>query len=193
MIHRPETQKHKIEFPTPVLEDPYYGISDKPFSPEICNILMEPIDPNDVEIKPDGIIYLPEIKYRRVLNRAFGPGGWCLLPRGPHIFNHDRTNVSAEYALYVDGRFISQAWGEQDYYLSSRSIATALEGAKSNALMRCCKDLGIASELWDPNFILEWKEKYAISVWCENQKTKERKRLWRRKDRKAFDYPWKEQ
>lgn len=26
----------------------------------------------------------------------------------------------------------------------------AMESAKSNALMRCCKDLGVASELWDP-------------------------------------------
>jgi hypothetical protein len=26
----------------------------------------------------------------------------------------------------------------------------AMEAAKSNALVRCCKDLGIASELWDP-------------------------------------------
>lgn len=23
----------------------------------------------------DGLLYLPEIKYRRILNRAFGPGG----------------------------------------------------------------------------------------------------------------------
>jgi len=35
----------------------------------------------DIEMKPDGMIYLPEIKYRRILNRAFGPGGWGLAPR----------------------------------------------------------------------------------------------------------------
>ena len=29
-----------------------------------------------------GIVYLPEIKYRRILNRAFGPGGWAMMPRG---------------------------------------------------------------------------------------------------------------
>src|SRR5579863_8750280 len=38
----------------------------------------------------DGMIYLPEIKYRRILNKAFGPGGWGLAPRsetnvGPKI------------------------------------------------------------------------------------------------------------
>lgn len=29
-----------------------------------------------------GMIYLPEILYRRILNAAFGPGGWALMPRG---------------------------------------------------------------------------------------------------------------
>ena len=35
----------------------------------------------------------------------------------------------------------------QDYF-DPGGIATATEGCKSNALMRCCKDLGVASELW---------------------------------------------
>ena len=39
------------------------------------------------------------------------------------------------------------ARGEQDFYDPS-GVATATEACKSNALMRCCKDLGIASELW---------------------------------------------
>ena len=44
-------------------------------------------------------------------------------------------------------------------------------------------------------FIIKWKEEFAVSVWCENVRTKERKKMWRRKDRKptdAFFYPWKE-
>ena len=131
---------------------------------------------------------MPEIKYRRVLNKAFGPGAWGLAPRsetnvGPKI-------VSREYALVCQGRYVLfslsilnvplfpwlfVAWitcrhqslsvyyfvtlmielyrlvaiarGEQEYYDPS-GIPTATEACKSNALMRCCKDLGIASELW---------------------------------------------
>lgn len=54
---------------------------------------------------PDGLIYLPEIKYRRILNKAFGPGGWGLAPRsetnvGPKV-------VSREYALVCLGRFVN--------------------------------------------------------------------------------------
>lgn len=38
----------------------YQNISHRRFDNEICEILMAPIDVNDVEVKPDGIIYLPE-------------------------------------------------------------------------------------------------------------------------------------
>jgi hypothetical protein len=48
---------------------------------------------------------------------------------------------------YFVYRFVSQARGEQDFFDNS-GLPTASEGCKSNALMRCCKDLGIASELW---------------------------------------------
>ncbi|KAK8052096.1 hypothetical protein PG993_003481 [Apiospora rasikravindrae] len=40
-----------------------------------------PLDAVGVEVKPDGIIYLLETKYRRVPKYAFGPGGWDLAPR----------------------------------------------------------------------------------------------------------------
>lgn len=66
----------------------YYGIAEGPFPPgtnysflykthvlhnlEITSVLMAPLDHKDIEIKPDGLIYLPEIRYRRILNRAFG-------------------------------------------------------------------------------------------------------------------------
>jgi len=58
--------------------------------------------------------------------------------------------------------------------------------------MRCCKDLGIASELWDPNFILRWKSEFSQTVWCENTKTKEKRLFHRKINRPPFEYPWKE-
>jgi hypothetical protein len=77
----------------------FEGISSKAFPPEAARALQgmlrvarqrrrddcarnftEPIRNEDVEIKPDGTIYLPEIKYRRRLNQAFGPGAWALKP-----------------------------------------------------------------------------------------------------------------
>lgn len=134
----------------------FHGLSSQPFDEETTKILTAPLDVNDVEIKPglipwlshsdiDGIIYLPEIKYRRILNKAFGPGGWGLAPRSETLVTP--KSVSREYALVCHGRLVSVARGEQDYF-DAGGVATATEGCKSNALMRCCKDLGIASELW---------------------------------------------
>nr|BAK48743.1 Mgm101-like mitochondrial DNA packaging protein Glom2 [Physarum polycephalum] len=169
----------------------YDGIAQEPFGTEIASVLMAPIDPMDIEIKPDGLIYLPEIRYRRILNRAFGPGAWALLPISPPIV--ERTNLIRTYALYCHGRFVSEATGEQPFFEGVASTATAAEAAKSNALVRCCKDLGIGSELWDPQFIFDWKKKYSVEVQCSNMKnTNDRRRLWRRKDRPPFEWPWKE-
>ncbi|KAJ3473847.1 hypothetical protein NLI96_g12793 [Meripilus lineatus] len=167
----------------------YSGLSQQPFSKEIAEVLLAPIEPEDVEMKPDGLIYLPEIKYRRVLNKAFGPGGWGLAPRGQT--NVGPKIVSREYALVCLGRLVAIARGEQEYF-DPHGIPTATEAAKSNALMRCCKDLGIASELWDPRFIREFKAKYCIEVFAEHVPTKKKKKLWRRKDQPKFDYPFKE-
>ena len=64
--------------------------------------MTAPISPDDVEVKPDGIVYLPEIKYRRILNLAFGPGGWGLAPRGETIVT--AKAVTREYALLALGR-----------------------------------------------------------------------------------------
>ncbi|EDO01990.1 hypothetical protein SS1G_04466 [Sclerotinia sclerotiorum 1980 UF-70] len=139
----------------------YHGLSSQPFSKEAADILLAPIPPDDVEVKPDGIIYLPEIKYRRILNRAFGPGG-----------------------------LVSVARGEQDYF-APEGIPTATEGCKSNALMRCCKDLGVASELWDPRYIRKFMKQYAKQVWGEHVVTKKKKQLWVRKD-DEIRYPYKE-
>ena len=70
-------------------------------------------------------------------------------------------------------RLVGIARGEQEYF-DPNGIPTATEACKSNALMRCCKDLGIASELWDPRFIREFKAKYCIEVFAEDVRTKKK-------------------
>ena len=85
----------------------YQGLSREAFSPEAAKILQAPIDLDDIEVKSDGIIYLPEIKYRRILNQAFGPGGWGLAPRGETIVTPKA--VTREYALVVLGRSGTQS------------------------------------------------------------------------------------
>ncbi|TQN69965.1 Mitochondrial genome maintenance protein [Colletotrichum shisoi] len=175
-------QGHAIDWSTS-----YYGLGSQRFSKEIVDILLQPVNPDDVEVKPDGIIYLPEIKYRRILNAAFGPGGWGLVPKGEVVVGE--KIVTREYALVAEGRFISQAQGENNYF-ALENLPSAVEGCKSNALMRCCKDLGIASDLWDPVFIRQFRKKYADEVWVEHVVTKKKKPVWTRKD-VPITYPFK--
>ncbi|KLT45804.1 mitochondrial genome maintenance MGM101 [Cutaneotrichosporon oleaginosum] len=166
----------------------FRGLSAAPFDKDVANALLKPLSPEDVEMKPDGLLYLPEIKYRRTLNAAFGPGGWGMAPRGEtHI---GPRIVSREWGLVCLGRLVAIARGEQEYFDPS-GIPTATEACKSNALMRCCKDLGIASELWDPRFIREFKAKHCVEAMVEHVTQKKKRKLWRRKDQK-FEYPYKE-
>ncbi|KAF4122781.1 Mitochondrial genome maintenance MGM101 [Geosmithia morbida] len=166
----------------------FHGISTKPVTREQYATLIKPLSEKDIEVKPEGIIYLPEIKYRRRLNEAFGPMGWGLIPRGePKV----ETNiVTREYALIVDGRFVSQALGENSYF-SPEQLPSAIEGCKSNALMRCCKDLGIASELWDPEFIRKFKQTKMKEAWVEHATTKKKRIMWFKAGQVDPVYPWK--
>lgn len=45
--------------------------------------------------------------------------------------------------------------------------------------------------MWSHSFIVDWKQKCAVECWVEGP-DKKRKKLWRRRDRPAFSYPYKE-
>lgn len=168
--------------------DSFHGLGQQAFSKDATDLLLAPLALDDIEIKPDGLLYLPEIKYRRILNRAFGPGAWGLAPRTETLVTPKQ--VSREYALICNGRLVSVARGEQDYFGGEEKLTTALEGCKSNALMRCCKDLGIASELWDPVFIRKFKKTHCDELFAEHVVTKKKKKLWKLKVN-SFEYPYK--
>jgi hypothetical protein len=84
---------------------------------------------------------------------------------------------------------VSQARGECQFF-GDETIPKASEGCKSNALMRCCKDLGIASELWDPRFIRKFKKEKCKEVWVEHATTKKKRQIWQRKDADEPSYPF---
>ena len=101
-----------LDDPPPVLSEEekqvdwtrsFHGLSSAPFTKEQSEILQQRLEFDDIEIKPDGIVYLPEIKYRRILNKAFGPGGWGLAPRGETIVTG--KIVTREYGLVAGGRY----------------------------------------------------------------------------------------
>lgn len=110
-LHRPRPAARTTPVRAPLPPPPrdpadwstsYQGVGSAPFPAHISSILRRPLDPSDVEIKPDGILYLPEIKYRNILFEAFGAGGWGMVPRGEPVVE-DKV-VTREWALIVQGR-----------------------------------------------------------------------------------------
>ncbi len=167
----------------------YHNASMLKITEEEAKILDEPINEIDIEIRPDGLIYPPQVYWRDKLNKAFGRGQWALI-------QHAVTKDAAKNKLYFDGSlfirscFVSRAVGEQEYHETNplQSWGSAYEGAKSDCLGRNCKDLGIFKELWQPNFVREWIQKYGVKVFVEIEKNKQKKTVvqWRRIDSQPY-------
>jgi hypothetical protein len=165
------------------------GMATAPFPEESRRVLAEAVNPHDVEIKPDGIVFLPGVAYRRILTRAFGAGGWAIAPRSPARYMKDNNIVVYHGALFCLGRFVAEAVGECFYRDNNpnMSYASCVEGAKTDALSRCCKDLGIATEMWDANWREQWKAQYATSYrgkkWNAKKQQEEEATIWKLKSR----------
>lgn len=147
-------------------------------------ILYAPVPADIVEIRPDGLIYLPWMEYVGRMTNAFGMS-WSIVPKGQPKMNPARTGIFWGFYLIIGGKLAGFAIGEQAYYENNPTMTwgDAVEGAKSNALMRLCKGIGIGLELWKPSFVREWKDKFAEKY---NDRGKER---WRRKDREPEPEP----
>lgn len=181
--------------PISIRDNTFAKAGSKALAKAVDKKLRAPIDPKvEADILPTGELYMSHVHVRRRLNDAIGPMGWALRPVSD-LSERDNQLVR-EFALIVLGRVVATAFGSAKYYPTLRGGASnpradkadAAEMVKSNALTRCCKDLGIGSECWDRRWCDEWREKYAVHVWVKKgggDKT-ETISYWRRLDQKPF-------
>lgn len=164
----------------------FTGISTLDISKEISDKLTQPVKMEDIEIKPTGEIYLSHVRYRKMLNDAFGMGNWSLRPLGGFV--KTGSVVCREYALYIKGKYAASAIGEQNYIESNAQMtwSDACEATKSNVIMRCCKDMGIGLEMWDRKFVEKFKKEYCVSVWRKGKPGQTQKPQWRLKESEPF-------
>lgn len=154
-------------------------------TPQAEEVMNEKLNPADVRIRPDGLVYLPWTYYSNKLNRAFGRLQWGLLPQGaPHVKpqgEYGDVLVVWGFWLAIKGVPIGFAYGETTYKPSNATMSygDACEGAKSIALARNCKQLGIALELWDQDWVAEWKKENA-----EQYTNDKNKKVWRKRGQK---------
>jgi hypothetical protein len=141
--------------------------------------LFRPVNEQDIEIRPDGLIYLPWVEYVSRLKEAFGLN-WAIVPQGMPKQNGDYLVWG--FYLIIQGKLAGFAIGEQEYHPENSYMTwgDACEGTKSNALMRLCKGIGISLELWKPSFVNAWKENHAESYWDTDKYGRKRK-YWRKK------------
>lgn len=143
------------------------GLMELKATPEEEKVLARDPELVDVAVLPTGVPYLPHQVYTRWLNEAFGRGGWTLVPVGkPALIE---KTVTCPYILYVHGRPVAHANGEQQFHESNRdqSYGDALESTYASALRRCCKHLGVALVLWDRRWWMHNRSKIAIQVQVE--------------------------
>lgn len=167
----------------------------KPLPKAIAQKLTKSIDPRtEADILPTGEVYFSHVFVRRRLNAAVGPMGWAMRPVTDLM--ERPGELAREYALIVLGRVVATAFGAAKYYPTDRQgkpnpradKADAAEMVKSNALTRCSKDLGIASECWDRRWCDKWRDDYAVHVLVKEKRGDkvEEKAYWRRIDAKPF-------
>jgi Mitochondrial genome maintenance MGM101 len=202
LIHAPDRgqvipfEKSAPDDPLSLRDSTFSAMGTRRVSKAQEKILLATIDPaREVEIKPTGEVYPPQIAMRRRLTKAFGPMGWALRPvSAPIPPGEGNQNVMyREFALIADGRVVASAIGSAKYYATNARMdfGDTVEAVKSDALKRCCKDLGMLSELWDVEFIEDWRNEFAVHVFMfEKDRKDPTKRItkdqWRRVDRKPF-------
>lgn len=144
--------------------------------------LAAPVDPNEVQIKPNGIIYIPWESTARRLNEILGVGQWQL----HQLQWHRELNLICMTALlFVRGNYVANCFGACEYVStnSQMSLMDAVKGAYSDVVTNAGKALGVHLELWNPNFIRDWLAKYACKVWRRGLS----RPVWRRKDAPPYD------
>jgi hypothetical protein len=112
----------------------------------------------------ENLIYIEHAFLRDRLNSVIGVGQWALIPRSRWAEDFttrkgdQASRVYVEAMLVIRGSFVSESIGEMEYYPTngSQNYGDAVEGAKTAALRRCCKEFGIGLQAWKKDWCEGW-------------------------------------
>jgi len=157
------------------------GLSRSNWTPTQVETILEPFTVDELEILPGGEVYIPQIHVRNKLNKTFRPGNWGL-DFDPPVEKGGRVIILCR--LYVNGVAVAKAFGEGRYQASNKkhSWGKALESAKSNGLVRCVKDIGMANECWNGRWTARFRRENGVYV--KRQRSSDG---WRNVEGEPFD------
>ncbi len=112
----------------------------------------------------ESLIYIEHAHLRDRMNQVFGPGQWSIVPRNRWAEDFstgkgtEASRVYVEAMLCIRGCFVAEAVGDMVYYKNndSQNYGDAVEGAKTAALRRCAKELGIGLQAWKKSWCQGW-------------------------------------
>lgn len=112
----------------------------------------------------ENLIYIEHASLRDRLNEVLGVGKWAIIVRNrwaePFVTfkGKEGSRVYADCVLLIRGAFAAEAIGDMSYFPSNEATnyGDAVEGAKSAALRRCAKDLGVGLQAWHKDFCEGW-------------------------------------
>jgi hypothetical protein len=116
----------------------------------------------------ENLIYVEHAFLRDRLNKVLGIGQWAIIPRNrwaePFKFyskfdkcQKEGTRIYVEAMLMVRGAFVAEAVGSMDYYPNdATNYGDAVEGAKTAALRRTCKEFGVGLQAWSKDWCEGW-------------------------------------
>jgi hypothetical protein len=160
----------------------WQGAGELQLSPEQQKILWQEVDAEAVQIRPDGIVYLPWAKVWRVILTAFAPHVPALVWLGNP--KPEDGSICLHIVMTVGGQFVGEAVGACPWVKSNPNMnwASCVEGAVSDAVVKISKRLGMFQELWSVPWVNAWRAEHAMRVF----RSQSRKLAWRRIDDEPF-------
>jgi hypothetical protein len=121
----------------------------------------------------ENLIYIEHAFLRDRLTKVFGMGQWALIQRRnwsekftlPPNYNRkeptEGERVYVEAMLVIRGCFVAEAIGDMAYYPknNAQNYGDAVEGAKTAALRRCCKEFGVGLQAWKKDWCQGWLDR----------------------------------
>jgi len=180
---KPEPERQMVKAPSGHAPGSTEGLATIKFAEKEREALTRPVDPEtEAEIRPDGIVFMPAVIVRKRLDEAIGPGRWALRQERDPFYDAETRECCYDGSLWIDGKYAARAIGGCSWRPGNTRMgkSDAIEGAKSDCLKRCAKDLGIGADLWTPawqrQFVADWAVPYAGLNW-----KREKTILWRKK------------
>lgn len=159
----PDAKQLRVEHIGALLGEAYKGASSLKLNKQEQKELREDFPDESVEIRPhDGIIYISHMALRERLWDVFGSTNVAEICRERFI-RSDTNEVAVDLVLMVRGVFVAEGVGTAKYYPNNpkASFGDTVESAWSDALRHCCKKIGVGTQVWRPQYVRDWLEKYS--------------------------------